>query len=401
MGTIVILSDSFNMKAIFCLVLLGSALAFPGKEPSEKEFEKEFNEIFDNASDEEKASKELAKEEASIEKENELFAEGKAHFKESLHEWDDEDSAEFNAEKTGLKAEAASSRGLGLIYDPEAKNTPEELEDLERLYSGMEGRSFPSSWDSRAYGWVTPVRDQGSCGSCAAFATGAAMEICLAKAGAPTNGLNIAEQQLLDCAYGQGGANGCNGAGLSSYPNFIAGKQVNHENSYPYMDSSSTYQCASKPYWNPGAKIDNKYVDYNCNEDKIMYPTNNINHAVLAVGWGTEYGVPYWLIKNSWGTSFGNSGYIKVKRGTCGTHLVCASLSCSANGSQQAIPAPSGHLARAACDVNCMFGEVTGTYYLSNGGRKPLCKCAHGKCSPADPNISDSCQYICGRSKCC
>merc|ERR1711963_322525 len=140
MGTIVILLDSFNMKAIFCLVLLGSALAFPGKEPSEKEFEKEFNEIFDNASDEEKASKELAKEEASIEKENEDFA-------------------EFNAEKTGLKAEAASSRGLGLIYDPEAKNTPEELEDLERLYSGMEGRSFPSSWDSRAYEWVTPVRD--------------------------------------------------------------------------------------------------------------------------------------------------------------------------------------------------------------------------------------------------
>merc|ERR1712018_143580 len=295
--------------------------------------------------------------------------------------------------KTGLVPDD-SERGFGLIYDPNARNTPEELADLERLYAGMDTRGYPSSWDSRAYGWVTPIRDQGSCGSCAAFATGGAMEICLARAGAPTSGLNIAEQQLLDCAYGKGGANGCNGAQLSSYPNFIAGKQVNHENSYPYMDSASTYQCASKPYWNPGAKIDTKYVDYNCNEDKIKYmiknfgsaviglyasdsgfknyeygvfdtcsyPTNDINHAVLAIGWGTESGIPYWLIRNSWGTTFGDKGYIKVKQGTCGTHLVCGALSCSGNGSQDPIPAPSGHLARAACDVNCMFGEVTGTY---------------------------------------
>ena len=54
------------------------------KDPSEKEFEKEFNEIFDSEKDEEKAAEQLAKEEGEIDHENELYAEGKAHFKEGL-----------------------------------------------------------------------------------------------------------------------------------------------------------------------------------------------------------------------------------------------------------------------------------------------------------------------------
>ena len=78
-------------------------------------------------------------------------------------------------------------------------------------------------------GWVTPARAQQSCGSCAAFATGGAMEICLARAKAPTaiTGLDISEQQLVDCAYDGNGANGCHGAWLSAYPKFIAGNQIN------------------------------------------------------------------------------------------------------------------------------------------------------------------------------
>ena len=41
------------------------------------------------------------------------------------------------------------------------------------------------------------------------------------------------------------------------------------------------------------------------------------NHAVTIVGWGTEQGIPYYLIKNSWGSGWGASGFIKVKRGMC------------------------------------------------------------------------------------
>ena len=50
-----------------------------------------------------------------------------------------------------------------------------------------------------------------------------------------------------------------------------------------------------------------------------FFSPKQTDHQVLAVGWGTENGIPYWLIKNSWGTGYGDNGYVKVKRGTCHT----------------------------------------------------------------------------------
>ena len=67
------------------------------------------------------------------------------------------------------------------------------------------------------------MKSQGSCGSCAAFATVGAIEVCLKKAGSivPLTDLDSSEQQLVDCAYGFQGANGCLGAQMHSYPNFV------------------------------------------------------------------------------------------------------------------------------------------------------------------------------------
>ena len=165
----------------------------------------------------------------------------------------------------------------------------------------------------------------------------------MVKAGAKKAGLDISEQHAVDCGYKQNGANGCNGAQPGAYSKFYKKvKKVMHEGHYPYTAKVGT--CQAKSYWNPGAYITNSHIDYQCSDEKIMkmvykngavvvgvdasgngwgqyksgvYDTckGKANHAVAIVGWGTEQGIPYWLIKNSWGPSWGDKGFIKVKRG--------------------------------------------------------------------------------------
>ena len=159
------------------------------------------------------------------------------------------------------------------------------------------------------------------------------------------DGLDISDQHLVDCGYGKY-ANGCDGASGMGYAWFYneEGKEMVHESNYPYVSKQNNYQCKQTSYWNPGYKIEKGMWDYDCSDEKMMKliyqygaistglgvdsgfsyykkgvydkcTSTKTNHAVTTVGWGTENGVDYWLIKNSWGTWWGDKGYIKVKKG--------------------------------------------------------------------------------------
>jgi hypothetical protein len=99
-----------------------------------------------------------------------------------------------------------------------------------------------------------------------------------------------------------------------------------------------------------------------------------INHAVLVYGYGTENGIDYWLVKNSWGSNWGNGGTIKILRGTneCGIGKYCYAAQCEKTSGTPSdppvTPPPAPIPAQQECDLSKHWPSLTGTYTLSWNG---------------------------------
>ena len=201
-------------------------------------------------------------------------------------------------------------------------------------------------------GAVTPVKDQGQCGSCWAFSTTGSLEGAHFVASGEL--LSFSEQQLVDCAYIKYGNYGCNG-GLqdNAYNYYEDGNDAMLESSYKYQgvkgscayDASEATNVTVSNYVdvtpsNPTqmkAALNTQPLAVAIEADKMVFQTyqsgvltsskcgENLDHAVLAVGYGTEDGQDYWLVKNSWNTTWGDQGYIKLgmdsTNGTCGVQI--------------------------------------------------------------------------------
>lgn len=208
--------------------------------------------------------------------------------------------------------------------------------------------TLPSSVNWVSAGAVTGVKDQGQCGSCWSFSTTGALE----GAYFIKNGklVSFSEQQLVDCDNLKNGGrdHGCNGGLMDNAFSWIhKNGGLCTETDYPYTSGTGNEgTCKTTCSLVKGSQIAS-FVDVPPSSDNDMMTAlvkqpvsiaieadtrdfqlyksgvftsstcgTNLDHGVLAVGYGTESGQNYYLVKNSWGTSWGEKGYIKLGRGS-------------------------------------------------------------------------------------
>ncbi|KAL6216223.1 hypothetical protein ACLB2K_009449 [Fragaria x ananassa] len=250
-------------------------------------------------------------------------------------------------------------------------------------------RYVPSSIDWRKNGAVTNVKDQGSCGACWSFsATGAIEGINKIVTGSL---VSLSEQELIDCdrVYPN---SGCNGGLMDDAFQFIIDNNgIDTEEDYPYQGADGT--CNKQKLKRHVVTIDG-YTDVPANNEEQLLKavatqpvsvgiagsgrefqfyskgifagpcSTTLDHAVLIVGYGSENGVDYWIVKNSWGKNWGMNGYIHILRdhsnskGLCGINMLASYP--TKTGENPLFPPPSPPPGPTKCDLfsKCGVGET-------------------------------------------
>jgi hypothetical protein len=271
---------------------------------------------------------------------------------------------------------------------------------------------------------VTPVKDQGQCGSCWAFSTTGGME------GAWQIGTgkltSMSEQQLVDCSHN--GNMGCNGGSMESAFTWESSHNVATEASYPYTARGGTcktsfstaipsggitgYKTVQASTEGLKSAIMNGPVSVAIEADQMAFQLyqsgtitsgcgTNLDHGVLAVG----YGDSYYKVKNSWGTSFGMQGYVQISTtgNVCGIHSDASYPTVDGSAPPGPAPGPApaptptpaggSHYEKPPCSDDEMQGDVVDASGSTVGS---VCapECAGGVC-PTDVPEGTTAQPMC------
>ncbi|KAL9238334.1 hypothetical protein vseg_012768 [Gypsophila vaccaria] len=252
-----------------------------------------------------------------------------------LNEFADLSHDEFRKRYLGLKVEQ-----------------PRRTESSEEFAYG-DVANIPKSVDWRKKGAVTPVKNQGQCGSCWAFSTVAAVEgINQIVTG---NLTSLSEQELVDCDISN---NGCSGGLMDNAFDFIvANNGLHKEDDYPYLMEEG--RCEAKKELMEVVTISG-HQDVPENDERSLLKAlahqplsvaieasgrdfqfysggvfdghcgTALDHGVAAVGYGSTKGSDYIIVKNSWGSKWGEQGYIRMRRnngraeGMCGIYKMAS-----------------------------------------------------------------------------
>lgn len=329
------------MRAVFVMVYVTVVQSANSRDPQLdqhwKLWKSSYNKTYDETEDTWRRmvwEKNLKK----IELHNLEFSMGKHTYRQGMNQFGDMTNEEFIKVMTGYKPQTEGKLKRSLFMKPNFLEAP-------------------SAVDWRDKGYVTPVKDQGSCGSCWAFsATGALEGQQFRKTGKL---VSLSEQNLVDCSRPQGNE-GCNGGWMDwAFRYVMFNRGLDSEASYPYVGIDQI--CQYNPSYNsanvtgiidiakgsesalmdavaavgPVSVAIDASLSFQFYQSGIYYEplcsSSWLNHGVLVVGYGFQKSKSsvqnYWIVKNSWGTSWGDNGYIymsKDRDNNCGIASVAS-----------------------------------------------------------------------------
>nr|CAQ00106.1 papain-like cysteine proteinase [Hordeum vulgare subsp. vulgare] len=269
---------------------------------------------------------------------NARAAAGEEGFRLAMNRFADLTNDEFRAAYLGVKGAAERNRAGRVVGDRYRHDGAEEL---------------PEAVDWREKGAVAPVKNQGQCGSCWAFSAVSTVESINQIVTGEM--VTLSEQELVECDI-NGQSSGCNGGLMDDAFEFIIKNGgIDTEDDYPYKAVDGRCDVLRK---NAKVVSIDGFEDVPENDEKSLqkavahHPVSvaieaggrefqlyhsgvfsgrcgtQLDHGVVAVGYGTENGKDYWIVRNSWGPNWGEAGYLRMERninvtsGKCGIAMM-------------------------------------------------------------------------------